>query len=101
MIEKSAYVGRKSCGCAVAVCTDGGDRRPTQGEVRAPDVEIRLWLVPRGYQADCIVQGDLVVSSCRDYEVSAESEDAHVQIVLDEIESALAALRRRFTVLAH
>lgn len=68
-----------------------------QGENRTPDVELRLWLVPHGYQADYVVQGAVIASCCRDYGASVELEDLHVRAVLEELGKALAALRQRFT----
>ncbi len=71
-------------------------RQLVQSEGRTPDVEVRLWLVPHGYQADYVVRGTVICSSCRDYGASVESKDAHVRAVLGEFGRALAMLRQRF-----
>ena len=70
---------------------------PAQDSTHSPDVEMKLWLVPHGYEADFVVRGVVVLSSCRDYSASVELEDVHVRAVLEELGEALAALRQRFT----
>lgn len=67
-----------------------------QDSTRSPDVKMRLWLVPHGYQADFVVRGAVVLSCCRDYSTSVKSKDDHVGAVLEELGEALARLRERF-----
>jgi len=60
-----------------------------------PDVELKVWLVPYGYQVDTYVHGQRIAMTCRDYGGDEESRGRHIQVLLEEITGAFERLRER------
>lgn len=61
-----------------------------------PDVVIKLYLVPYGYQISVDVDGVRVKGSRRDYAGETESKAAHINTILEELDEMLRRLRDRF-----
>ena len=58
-----------------------------------PDLIIKVWLVPHGYQVDVMQGQSVLVSTCRDYAGEVESTERHIGLILKELDMALASLR--------
>lgn len=62
-----------------------------------PEIELKIWIVPYGYQVDTYIHGKRIAATCREYGGESESRQWHIQVMLEEIDKAFVRVRARFS----